>query len=316
MHPSPPTRHLTKITDLSPTEVDAIIASAFSYKKNRDQKQCDAPILKGKTIALVFEKPSLRTKVAFETAIAALGGTAIFLAGVEIFKRVDGVTREKTSDIAHVLERYCDAIVARVHSHQSIVEMAQCVSVPVINALCNLHHPTQGLADLMTIRWHKPNCKNLKIAFVGDGANVATSLLQVCTMAGFDCVHGGHPAYKIPDEIWQETLKLTKQSGGSLTFTLDPKVAAKDADVIYADTFVSMGDEAETAKRLNDLAPYCVTEELMSLAKPDAIFLHDLPAHRGEEVTSGVFDSPQSKVFDLAECRMHVAKALMEFYVH
>ncbi len=315
MNPSPPLRRLTKITDLSPTEIDAIVENAFSYKKTRDHNQSDAPILKGKTIALVFEKPSLRTKVAFETAIASLGGTAVFLAGVEIFKRVDGVTREKTSDIAHVLERYCDAIVARVHSHQSILEMAECVSIPVINALCDLHHPTQGLADLMAIRWHKPNQKKLKIAFVGDGSNVAVSLFQSCIMAGFDCVHGGHAAYKIPDDIWQETLQLAKQSGGSLSFTLDPKIAARDADVIYADTFVSMGDEAETTKRLKDLAPYCVTEELMSLAKPDAIFLHDLPAHRREEVTAGVFDGPQSKVFDLAECRMHAAKALLEFFL-
>lgn len=301
--------------DLSPAEIEAIIQSAFRYKASYDERKPDQPLLKGKTIALVFEKPSLRTKVAFEAAVASLGGTPIFLSGVEIFKRVDGATREKTSDIAQVLERYCDAIVARVHFHDSILEMAECVSIPVINALCDLHHPTQGLADLMAIRWHKPDQKKLKVAYIGDGANVATSLLHVCAMSGIDFVHAGLPAYQIPVESWKAAEKYAKEKHCSVSFTTDPTEAVIGADVVYTDTFVSMGDEAQTEQRLRDFAPYCVTKELMAKAKPDAIFLHDLPAHRGEEVTAEVIDSPQSKIFDLAECRMHVAKALLEFFI-
>lgn len=301
--------------DLTPAEIDVIVASGFQYKASKDQDIADKPILKGITVALVFEKPSLRTKVAFETAVAALGGTPIFLSGVEIFKRVDGTTREKTSDIAHVLERFCDCIVARVHSHDSILEMADCVSIPVINALCDLHHPTQGLADLMAIRWHKPNQKKLRVAYLGDGANVATSLLHVCMMTGIDFVHAGLPAYRIPADSWMHAENFAARKHSVVSFTTDPKEAVSDADVVYTDTFVSMGDEAETKERLKVFAPYCVTKELMALAKPDAIFLHDLPAHRGEEVSADVIDSPQSKIFDLAECRMHIAKALLEFFL-
>jgi len=301
--------------DLTPAEIDVIVASGFQYKKTKDQGIADTPILKGQTIALVFEKPSLRTKVAFEAAVTALGGTPVFLSGVEIFKRADGATREKTSDIAQVLERYCDCIVARVHSHSSILEMADCVSIPVINALCDLHHPTQGLADLMSIRWHKPDRKKLKVAYLGDGANVATSLLHVCAMTGIDFVHAGLPAYRIPADSWKHAEDFAAQKCSSIAFTTDPESAVRGADVVYTDTFVSMGDEAEAEERLKAFSPYCVTKELMALAKSDAIFLHDLPAHRGEEVSADVIDSPQSKIFDLAECRMHIAKALLEFFL-
>lgn len=302
--------------DLTPQEIETILEQAFSLKKMKDQGKPLPALLKGKNIALVFEKPSLRTKVAFEVATASLGGTAVFLPGVEIFRRADGATREKTSDIAQVLERYCDCIVARVHSHASIQDIADVASVPLINALCDGHHPTQAIADLMTIRWHKPKAKQLKVTFVGDGNNVATSLLHICAQTGLDFVHAGPPNHRIPADEWQAAEAPAQTSGSVLSFTDDPVKGITDADVVYTDTFVSMGDEAESENRLQDFAPFKVTKSLMAHAKTDAIFLHCLPAHRGEEVTDEVIDSAQSKVFDQAECRMHVAASLLAFFIH
>lgn len=306
-------RHLAVIPDLTPKEIAHIISDAFVYKNEYDEGKKNAPILDGKIVCLIFEKPSLRTRVAFEAAVRALGGQPVFQSGVEIFKRADGETRETVEDIAYVLERYCDCIIARVHSHSAIRKMTDSASVPVINALCDKHHPTQAIADLMTIIWHKPKYEKLKVTFVGDGNNVATSLMHICTMMGLHFVHSAPLEYEIPAEEWARGQAHAKKNGTACDFVLDPKKASQDADVVYTDTFVSMGDEAETEQRLKVFAPYQVTSILMKNAKPDAIFLHCLPAHRGEEVADDVIDSPQSHVFDLAECRMHTAKAILKF---
>jgi ornithine carbamoyltransferase len=308
-------RHLLSIADLIPEEVETIIKDAFIYKKEYDEGKKHEPILDGKTISLIFEKPSLRTRVAFDAAVASLGGHPVFQTGVEIFKRADGIEREKITDIGHVLERYSSAIIARVHDHDSLVQLTSAVSIPVINALCDLHHPTQALADLMAIIWHKPEYKNLKVAYFGDGNNVATSLMHVCTMMGLNFVHSSPPQYKISKGLWSVGLEHAQKNSTTLTHRTDPLEAAHKADVIYTDTFVSMGDEIQAGTQLTELAPYMVTSELMKRAEPDAIFLHCLPAHRGEEVTDEVIDSSQSKVFDLAECRMHIAKALLKFFL-
>lgn len=315
MPTSPLPRHLTAVTDLTPGEIETIIGDAFAFKREREAGIPHATILSGKVVSLLFEKPSLRTRIAFEIATASLGGQPIFQSGVEIFSRADGAEREKVSDIAGVLERYCHAIVARVHSNRTILQLAEASSIPVVNALCDLHHPTQALADLMTIAWHKPRYKGLTVAFIGDGNNVATSLMQICAMMGLHFMHGGPASHRISDETWQRSLGYANASGATLRFTENPSDAVADADVLYTDTFVSMGDETETEQRLRLFAHYQVNAEMMSHAKPEAIFLHCLPAHRGEEVTADVIDSHQSKVFDLAECRMHVAKALLKFFL-
>ena len=308
-------RHLRTIHDLAAADVTAIIEHAFLYKDEFDRGIAHPQILTGKNVVLLFEKPSLRTRIAFDIAVHALGGHPIFQSSKEVFTRADGTQREAITDITHVLERTCDAIVARVHAHDTITKMANASSVPVINALCDGHHPTQALADLMTMLWHKPQQKDLRVTFVGDGNNVATSLLQICTLMGIHCTHAGPEGYQIPREEWQIAQDFAKKSGAELLYTTDPVAGVRGADVVYTDTFVSMGDEGETNQRLKDFAHYQVNAALMAHAKPDAIFLHDLPAHRGEEVTDEVIDSAQSKVFDLAECRMHIAKALLTFFL-
>ena len=304
---------ITKITDLSAPQIEKILAAAFKYKKEKVADRTHKNILKGKVVALLFEKQSLRTRLAFEVAAASLGGFPIFLSGTQILAGAGpGDQRESLPDIAHNLERFADIIVARVFRHQTIQTLVKSTKKPVINALCDLHHPSQALADLMTIRWHKKNQKNLKVAFIGDGNNVATSLMHVCAMTGIDFAIASPAGYEIPDLGQKTGVKL---ASSKLEFLRKPQEAVKNADIVYTDTFVSMGQENETAKRLKDFEGYQVNSTLMKLAKPDAIFLHCLPAHRGQEVTDEVMDGPQSKIFDLAECRLHVAKALLAFYI-
>lgn len=308
-------RSLLSITDLSASEVEQIIQDAFQYKDEYDHHVPHEKILAEKTISLVFEKPSLRTRLAFEVASTSLGAHPVFQTGVEIFRRSDGVEREKIGDIGRVLERYSHAIIARVFDHHSLRQLAEAVSLPIINALCDQHHPTQALADLMAIRWHKAGTKDVKVCYLGDGNNVATSLMHICTMMGIHFVYSAPPAYTIPFEEWSIGQAYAKKNNTLCEYIANPAKAIHEADVVYTDTFVSMGDEGETEQRLKIFTPYQVTSDLMKCAKEDAIFLHCLPAHRGEEVTASVIDSVQSKVFDLAECRMHVAKAILKFFL-
>lgn len=300
-------KDLTKITDLNKEEILKIIDLAFKFKVGLKTNS-----LEGKVVAMVFEKPSLRTKVAFEVAAAKLGAIPVYLtSGQIIASGNDQKGRESIPDIAKNLEQFSDLILARVYSHKTIEEIANNSKIPLLNGLCDKHHPTQALADLMAIIWHKKNYPNIKVAFVGDGNNVATSLMQICAIVGIHFSIATPPGYEIPNEEYKVALSYKSL----IESHHDPVKAIKDADVIYTDTFISMGEEhmkEEKTKAFND---YQITQNLLSQAKQDCIFMHCLPAHRGEEVTDEVMDCPQSIVFDQAQCRLHIAKSLLTTYL-
>lgn len=308
-------KNLTKIIDLFPREIEHLIKEAFDYKSKADKGVRKENLHEGQVVALIFEKASLRTKSAFEIATAYFGGTPVYLSSQQILASGQNEKgRESIPDIAKNLERYADLIFARVYSHQTIQTIAKSVKKPVLNGLCDGHHPTQALADLMAIRWHKGK-KKVKVAFIGDGNNVATSLMHVCTMTGIDFAIASPKGYEIPENEQAIGKKWANKNKSSLKFCTEPTEALKGVDVVYTDTFVSMGQETEKEKRLNVFQKYQVNADLMKLAKSDAIFMHCLPAHHGEEVTDEVMDGPQSIVFDQAECRLHIAKALIHFYL-
>jgi ornithine carbamoyltransferase len=305
-------KDLTKISDLNPKEILEIIEMAFRYKNG----ELDDQVLKGKVVAMVFEKPSLRTKVAFEVATAKLGGIPVYLTSGQIMASGNNEKgRESIPDISKNLERFADLILARVYSHSTIQAIAGAVKIPLINALCDKHHPTQALADLMAIIWHKKNYKKLKVAFVGDGNNVATSLMQICALVGMDFSIASPKGYEISQEAYEEIYEQKLANDVVIEFCENPAEALENADVVYTDTFISMGEEDLKSSKMKAFAGYQVNKKLLSFAKPDAIFMHCLPAHRGEEVTDEVMDSPQSVIFDQAECRMHIAKALLTNYL-
>lgn len=305
-------KDLTKISDLSQKEILEIIGMAFRYKNG----ELDDQVLKGKVVAMVFEKPSLRTKVAFEVATAKLGGIPVYLTSGQIMASGNNEKgRESIPDIAKNLERFADLILARVYSHSTIQEIGGAVQIPLINALCDKHHPTQALADLMAIIWHKKDYKKLKLAFVGDGNNVATSLMQICAMVGVNFSIASPKGYEISQDAYEEIYEQKLENDVVIEFCENPAEAVENADVVYTDTFISMGEEDLKNSKMKAFAGYQVNKKLLSFAKEDAIFMHCLPAHRGEEVTDEVMDCPQSVIFDQAECRMHIAKALLTFYL-
>ncbi|MBI2638943.1 ornithine carbamoyltransferase [Candidatus Peregrinibacteria bacterium] len=308
-------KSLTQIFDLTAEEVFGIVRQAFVFKEKLETGVRKENLLDGRGVALVFEKPSLRTKVAFEVATTSLGGIPVFLSSGQIFASGGYEQgRESIPDIARNLERFTDLIIARVYRHETIQILAQSISKPIINALCDKHHPTQALADFMTIMWHKPAWQKMKVAFVGDGNNVATSLMQICALVGMHFSIASPPGYEIPKNECEKAIDMAKKTGVQLEFFTDPREAVKQADVVYTDTFVSMGQEEETAKRLKDFSEYQITDELLKTAKSDVIFMHCLPAHRGQEVTDEVMDGAHSVIFDQAECRLHIAKSLLAHY--
>lgn len=310
-------KDLTSIADLTPADVGAITQLAAELKRQHDGGERISEQLRGKVVALIFEKPSLRTKVSFEVAATSLGATPVFLSSSQILASGQNESgRESIPDIARNLERFCDLIVARVYRHEVILGIASAVKTPVINALCDRHHPTQALADLMAIEWHLKGVRGKRVAFIGDGNNVATSLMQVVCIAGGNFVIAAPRGFEPPPREVELAQSFAAKSGGSVTVLADPTVAAKNADVLYTDTFVSMGQEQEKAERIRAFTGYQVNRNLMSLARPQAVFMHCLPAHRGEEVTDEVMDSPASIVFDQAECRLHIAKALLLTLLH
>jgi ornithine carbamoyltransferase len=303
---------LTCVADLTREDAEVLLARAFSFKRKHDEGVRRENILDGKVTALVFEKPSLRTKIAFEVAATYLGGTAVFLSSSQILASGGHEHgRESIPDIGRNLERFADMIVARVYRHEVIRELSDAVSCPVINALCDRHHPTQALADLMAIRARFGGDARVKTAFIGDGNNVATSLMQMCALCGLDFAIASPKGYEIPDIERGFGVHHAEKNGTILSFLREPADALKNADVVYTDTFVSMGQEREKRERLAAFEGYRVTPEMMRFAKPEAVFMHCLPAHRGEEVVDEVMDSQQSIVFDQAECRLHIAKALL-----
>jgi ornithine carbamoyltransferase len=266
---------------------------------------------------MVFEKPSLRTKVAFEVAAHYLGGIPIFLSSSQILASGGNERgRESVPDIARNLERFSDLIVARVYKHEVIREIAHSVRTPVINALCDRHHPTQAVADLMAIRSRVAKPANeTKVAFVGDGNNVANSLMHACTMTGIHFAIATPEGFELPVEEVSRGRAFAGKTAGSVRTTHSAADAVAGADVVYTDTFVSMGQEEQKLARDRAFRGFQVNSALMARANPGALFMHCLPAHRGEEVTDDVMDSPASIVFDQSECRLHVAKALLALYL-
>lgn len=305
-------RNFLSITDLSRRDILDVLHLAGRLKKQLKKTGRNRAVLKGKTLIQIYEKPSLRTHASFDIGMFQLGGHALYLGPEHI-----GLgKREPVEHAANVLSRMGDILMARVFDHNTVVELAKYSKVPVINGLSDLEHPCQILADVMTIAEHKKRLTGLHIAFVGDGENnIPHSLALVSGLLGmhFTCASPPAGGYTMKPEIVAAAKALAKKYHGSVIETHDPKAAVRDADVVYADILYSMGDEKERVKRLKDLKAYQIHARLMQHAKPDAFFMHDMPAHLGEEVTKDVFDGPQSVVYDQAENRLHAQKGLLVF---
>jgi ornithine carbamoyltransferase len=299
-------KHFLSISDYSENELNDLLQLALELKKEY-QKGGNPPLLKDKMLALVFNKPSLRTRISFEMGMRHLGGDALFISPAEI-----GLgKRESIADVSRVLSGYVDGIMARVFDHAHILELAKWASVPVINGLSDFNHPCQAFTDVFTILEHFGNLKGVNVSYVGDGNNVAISLLQACSILGVNYTIATPEGYEIDEESWSAAIVFAQKSGAKLTQLKSPQDAVKDADVIYTDTWTSMGQEEEAKKREKLFPPYQVNSTLLKLAKPSAIVMHCLPAHRGQEITDEVADGPQSVLFPQAHNRMHAQKAIL-----
>jgi len=295
-------RHLISVADLSPRDVQRVVDVALQTKNGQS-----VSILGGKTLALLFEKPSLRTRVSFDVAMQQLGGHALYLSPAEV-----GLgEREPVADVARVLSRYVDAIAARTFKHETVEELARWADVPVINALSDGEHPCQALADLLTIYEKKDRWRGLVLAFVGDGNNVARSLMLGSAMVGMEFRIASPQGYCVSRALVDKAESLAAASGAAVVCVESPQEAVRGADVVYTDVWASMGQEKEQAERRRAFSGYQVNAELLALASPDAIVMHDLPAHRGEEIADEVIEGPQSVVFDQAENRLHAQKAVL-----
>lgn len=290
------------ISDLTSDNIQALISAAAAMKN-----QGWGTRLSEKVLALLFEKPSLRHRVSFEVAMRQLGGQCIYLSPPEV-----GLgQRESIADVARVLSGYVDCIAARTFSHQTLETLAKYSRVPVINSLSDLEHPCQALADLLTIYEKKGELKGLTLAFIGDGNNVANSLVLASALSGMNFRIASPASYTFKENILNLAQEYAARTGGSVFCTKDPHDAVSGANIVYTDVWTSMGQEKEAEKRRRAFAGYQVNNRLLSLARKDAIFMHDLPAHRGEEVTDEVMDGPQSVVFQQSENKMHMLKALL-----
>jgi len=299
-------KDLLSLADLSSDELWHLLNVAQELKEEW-QAGGNQPILTGKTLGMIFQKPSLRTRVSFEMAMRHLGGQAMYLSPDEIQLG----KRESVPDVARVLSRYVDCIMARVFAHKDLQTLAAYARVPVINGLSDYSHPCQGLADLLTILEKKGVLRGLKLAWVGDGNNVLTSLLFGASKVGMDVSVATPRGYEPRAEVAEAAFHIARESGNEIEIGYDPQAAVQGADVIYTDTWTSMGQEAETAQRRKVFPPYQVNAALLAQADEEAIVMHCLPAHRGEEITDEVADGPHSAIFDQAENRMHAQKAVL-----
>ncbi len=294
--------HLLSFTDLSNDDIISLLDTASDMKGKRTRGKASNS-LKNKTLAMLFEKSSTRTRISFEVAMTELGGHAIYLN----YKDMQIGRGESIADTARVMSRYVHAIMGRVYKHETLTELAKYATVPIINGLSDLEHPCQLLADLLTIREYKGKFKGLNFSWIGDGNNVCNSAILACALTGMKitvaCPEGYEPNYDI-------VLKA-KELGAVVNIIRDPMKAAKNADILSTDVWVSMGDEEEYDQRLCDFKPYQINSKLLEQARHDVMVLHCLPAHRGEEITADVVDGPNSAVFDQAENRLHVQKALL-----
>lgn len=299
-------KHFLDLASCSTEELHALLETALLLKREW-RNGGNQPLLRGKTLGMIFQKPSLRTRVSFEMAMKHLGGSAIMLGPQEI-----GLgKRESVPDVARVLSSYVDGIMARVFDHAHVVELAAFSRVPVINGLSDSYHPCQALADIMTIREVFGRLAGLRLAFVGDGNNVAASVALVCAHFGVTFSIATPEGYEMKSSIREQANAIAERNGVSLEMHTRPQQAVADADVVYTDTWVSMGQEAEAQERIGEFAGFQVNRDLLRFAKDDAIVMHCLPAHRGEEITDEVIDGRQSKVFAQAENRMHAQKAVL-----
>ncbi len=298
-------RHFIDLLQLTTAEAQSLIDQSIRFKSDEQSGHGRPPLLSGRTLGLMFEKPSLRTRVSFEAAIARLGGNAIFLRSEDVGLGI----RESVSDFARVLSQYIDALAVRTFSHATVEELAQHAAIPVINALSDASHPCQAMADLMTIQELRGTLAGQRLVFVGDGNNVARSLATASALLGVQFVLAAPPGYEFPADF--RTRFIGRFPEIPLIVNNDPRAAVKGAQVVYTDVWASMGQEHEAAQRRRFFVPYQVNLDLLALAATDAIFLHCLPAHRGDEVASEVLDGPQSQVILQAANRLHFQMALL-----
>lgn len=290
------------ISDFSMDEVLELFKKTEELKKNRFRDS-----FKYKSVGLIFQKPSLRTRVSFQVGVWQLGGQCMSLSPAEVNIGV----RESIKDAAQTVSRYLDLIVARVFKHREVEELAQVARIPVINGLSDLYHPCQALADIFTLREKRGNLKGLTVSFIGDGNNVCHSLLQVTSMLGIHMKVGAPKGYAPNKDVLAFSRVQAAKTGAILLVTEDPREAARGTDVLYTDVWVSMGQEKESARRAKIFRKFQINKELIALAKKDVLVMHCLPAHRGMEITDDAIDGPNSVVFDEAENRLHVQKAIM-----
>jgi len=303
-------RSIDSLFHLTKEEIEQILKTSelLKFQLLRGEEH---PLLKGKTLAMIFEKPSTRTRVSFEVGMWQLGGYALYLSANDL-----QLGRGETiADTAQVLSRYVDGIMARVFAHQTILDLIKNSRVPVINGLSDFTHPCQGLADLFTIYEKKGRLSGLKLAYIGDGNNVAHSLLFGCSKIGMDIILACPSGYEPNPEVVSKAKEEGRRSGCKVKVTNDPKEAVRKADIIYTDVWASMGKEKEHEKRVKIFKPYQVNGKLVKEAKEDYLFMHCLPAHRGEEVTDEVADSKNSVIFDQAENRLHTQKAILALII-
>lgn len=294
------------IADYSAEELMKMLDNAVQMKKEFFEKG-NPPIFKGKVLGMVFSKPSLRTRISFDMAMRHLDGDALFISPNEI-----GLgKRESIADVARVLSGYVSAIMARVFEHDHILELAENASIPVINGLSDYNHPCQGMADVLTIYEEYKKLDGLNVTFVGDGNNVAVSLLHASAILGMNFTIGCPEGYEIPEKAMSAAKEMAKATGIKINVVRDPKEAVDGCDVLYTDTWTSMGQEAEMEKRNKVFPPFQVNADLLKAAKPGAIVMHCLPAHRGHEITDEVADGPQSRLFPQAHNRLHAQKAVL-----
>jgi ornithine carbamoyltransferase len=299
-------RSFLSISDLTPDEIRALVEDAIKLKSRGW-----ISLLKNKTLALLFEKPSLRTRVSFELAMRQLGGEAMYLSPAEV-----GLgTRESIPDVARVLSRMVDGIACRTFAQETVEQLAEWGSVPVINALSDYEHPCQALADLQTIQEHKGKLEGLTLAYIGDGNNCAHSLMLACAMVGLNFRIASPKGYSLQQTVLTQARKYAKVSGANLVCSEKPNEVIENADIAYTDTWTSMGQEAETKIRRKAFAGYQINNKLLALANKNVIVMHPLPAHHGEEVAKGLLDSKRSVVFDQAENRLHAQKAVLKKFL-
>lgn len=298
--------HFLDVLDYSSEDLQAMLDLAIKLKKQWIAGG-NPPLLRGKVLGMIFQKPSLRTRVSFDMAMRHMGGDALYLSPAEI-----GLgKREAISDVARVLSGYVDAIMARVFEHEHVLELARWASIPVINGLSDYNHPCQAMADALTIYEKFGKLKGIQVTFVGDGNNVAVSLMHVCVKLGANFTIANPEGYDMPTKAIELAKEIARETGSQLNFLRDPHQAVKGAQVIYTDTWTSMGQEEEAQVREKIFPPYQVNQQLVSEADKDVIVMHCLPAHRGQEITDDVADGPHSALFPQAHNRLHAQKAIL-----